>query len=147
MMHEDGETMRVCFLVFFLLPSVAAERKVIYPDGFRENLPFSPGILMGETLYVAGQTGSDPETGVFPETFEDETRMTFRRIGMVLREAGYGFGDVVDVKVYLTDIGDFRAMNAIFREMFPEAPPVRTTVQVASLVGKARIEITVIAAR
>ena len=125
--------------------SWAGDRSIIYPDGFPANLPFSPGVMSGDTLYVAGQTGSDLATREFPEKFEDEVHQVFKRIGMVLKAAGLSYADVVDAKVYLTDIGDFQTMNGLFRKYFEKDPPVRTTVQVAGLVGKARIEITVIA--
>ena len=128
-----------------VLPGDSGEKKFVHPEGFSADLPFSPGIVVGDTLYVAGQTGRDLESGEFPESFEAEVRQVFHRIGLVLAAAGYDFTDVVDAKVYLTDIADFQAMNGVFREIFPKNPPVRTTVQVASLVGKARVEITVMA--
>ena len=127
-----------------------AEKKIIYPPLFKENrpdMPFSPGVQVGRFLFAAGQTGSDVESGEYPESFEDEVHGTFKRIGVILNDAGYDLSDVVDARVYLTDIGTFRQMSAIFTEYFKENRPARTTVAVASLVGKARIEITVIAAK
>ena len=129
---------------------VSAEKKIIYPPEFkkhRPNMPFSPGVQVGDVLYVAGQTGSDLATGEYAQKFEDEVHATFKRISMILKDAGYDFSDVVDAKVYLTDIAMFRRMNAVYTSYFKADPPVRTTVAVASLVGKARIEITVVAAK
>ena len=123
----------------------AAEKKIIYPPEFREGMPFSPGVLVGDTLYCAGQTGSDLETGEYPAEFEQEVHQTFNRIGIILKAAGYDFSDAVDVKVYLTDISLFRDMNSVYTQYFKQDRPARTTVAVASLVGKARIEITVTA--
>ncbi len=125
--------------------SAAAERRIIYPPEFREGMPFSPGVLVDETLYCAGQTGSDLKTGEYPAEFEAEVHQTFKRIGLILRAAGYDYADAVDVKVYLTDISLFRRMNSVYTQYFKQDPPARTTVAVASLVGKARIEITVTA--
>ncbi len=124
---------------------VAADKEIIYPTEFREGMPFSPGVQVGDTLYCAGQTGSDLETGDYPEEFEQEVHQTFKRIGIILKAAGYGYSDAVDVKVYLTDISTFQKMNSVYTQYFKEDRPARTTVAVASLVGKARIEITVTA--
>ena len=123
----------------------AAEKKIIYPPEFRPNMPFSPGVLVDDTLYCAGQTGADLASGEYPAEFEQEVHQTFKRIGLILNAAGYEFSDAVDVKVYLTDIGLFQQMNAVYTQYFKENRPARTTVGVASLVGKARIEITVMA--
>ena len=108
-------------------------------------MPFSPGVQVGDTLYCAGQTGSDLKTGEYPEDFEQEVHQTFKRIGIILKAAGYDYSDAVDVKVYLTDISTFRQMNSVYTQYFEKDRPARTTVAVASLVGKARIEITVTA--
>jgi 2-iminobutanoate/2-iminopropanoate deaminase len=122
-----------------------AQKKIIYPPEFRPNMPFSPGVQFGDTLYCAGQTGSDLKTGEYPKDFEQEVRQTFERIGIILKAAGYDYSDAVDVKVYLTDIGLFPQMNGVYTQFFKENRPARTTVGVASLVGDARIEITVTA--
>jgi 2-iminobutanoate/2-iminopropanoate deaminase len=100
---------------------------------------------VGTTLYVAGQVGQDLKTGQIPEDFAAEVRQTLDNIALVLKEAGYSFDDAVSVHVYLTDIGLFQKMNEVYVTYFKEPRPVRTTVAVAGLVGKARIEITVIA--
>jgi len=137
----------IAFAAALLLTAAisGADKKIIYPDAFPENLPFSPGVQVGDTLYCAGQTGSDLKTGEYPENFKKEVEQTFERIEMILHEAGYEFSDVVDVKVYLTDIATFPQMNKVFTSVFPKDRPARTTVQVASLVGKARVEITAVA--
>ncbi|MBZ5592974.1 MAG: RidA family protein [Acidobacteriia bacterium] len=123
----------------------AADKKVIQPKEFPTGRPFSPGILVDGTLYVAGQTGSDLKTGKLPEEFEAEVKQALDNIGLVLKEAGKGFGDAVAVQVYLTDMELFPRMNAIYTTYFKEPRPARTTVGVAKLVGTARIEITVTA--
>ena len=130
---------------FTALLGSAAEKKLIHPKEFPKGRPFSPGILTGGTLYVAGQIGQDLKTGAIPEDFEAEVRQTLDNIGLILKEAGYSFDDVVSSSVYLTDIGLFQRMNGVYITYFKEPRPVRTTVGVAKLVGTARIEITVIA--
>jgi len=123
----------------------AADKKVIQPKDFPTGRPFSPGILVDGTLYVAGQTGADLKTGKIPEEFEAEVRQALDNIGLVLKEAGKGFADAVAVQVYLTDMELFPRMNAVYTTYFKEPRPARTTVGVAKLVGTARIEITVTA--
>ena len=132
-------------LVVSITIGAAVEKKIIYPPEFREGMPFSPGVQVGDTLYCAGQTGSDLKTGEYPEDFEQEVHQTFKRIGIILKAAGYEFSNAVDVKVYLTDITSFQQMNSVYTQYFKQDRPARTTVAVASLVGKARIEITVTA--
>ena len=142
--------MRLCSVLLVLtlaVPSFAAPKKVIHPKDFPTGRPFSPGILVGDTLYVAGQTGSDLKTGNIPEEFEAEVRQTLDNIGLVLREAGMTFDNAVAVQVYLTDMALFPRMNAVYTTYFKEPRPARTTVGIAKLVGTARIEITVTAAR
>jgi reactive intermediate/imine deaminase len=120
-------------------------RQAVQPPGFATGRPFSPGVWAGDTLHVAGQIGSDLKTGKLGATFEDETKLALDNIGLILKEAGLSFDDVVTVHVYLTDIGLFGRMNAIYMPYFQEPRPARTTVAVAALAGGAHIEITVTA--
>jgi 2-iminobutanoate/2-iminopropanoate deaminase len=138
--------MRTILLSLILATTLAAaDKKVIQPKAFPTGRPFSPGILVDGTLYVAGQTGSDLKTGKLPEEFEAEVRQALDNIGLVLKEGGKGFEDAVAVQVYLTDMELFPRMNAVYTTYFKEPRPARTTVGVAKLVGTARIEITVTA--
>ena len=125
----------------------AASKKLIQPKDFPTGRPFSPGILAGDTLYIAGQTGSDLKTGQIPEDFEAEVKQCLENIGLVLKEAGMTFDDAVTVQVYLTDMTLFPRMNNVYTTYFKEPRPARTTVGVAKLVGTARIEVTVTAHR
>jgi len=124
---------------------VLAEKKIIHPPEFRPNTPFSPGVLVDGTLYVAGQVGADLKTNKLPENFQDEVRTTLDRIGIILKAAGMDFSDGVNVIVYLTDISLFGQMNEVYTTYFKANRPARATVQVAGLVGGARIEISVTA--
>jgi 2-iminobutanoate/2-iminopropanoate deaminase len=122
----------------------AADKKVVAPKDTKPGRPFSPGILSGGTLYVSGQTGSD-KNGNYPEKFEDEVKQTLANVEEILKAGGHTFADAVAVQVYLTDMELFGRMNTVYMATFPEPRPTRTTVGVAKLVGKARIEITVTA--
>jgi reactive intermediate/imine deaminase len=123
----------------------AADKKAVNPPGAVTGGPYTPGILAGDTLYVAGQVGRIPKTDRYPDSFEDEVKYTLDNVGAVLKAAGYGFEDAVAVQVYLTDMELFQRMNAVYMTYFPEPRPARTTVGIAKLVGPARIEITVTA--
>ena len=135
------------FGVALALSAPAATKKVIQPKDFPTGRPFSPGILVDDTLYIAGQTGSDLKSGQLPEDFDAEVKQCLENIGLILKEAGMSFDDAVAVQVYLTDMSLFPRMNAVYTTYFKEPRPARTTVGVAKLVGTARIEVTVTAHR
>ncbi len=141
-------TMRKFLPLLLLAAAVmafAADKKVIQPKEFATGRPFSPGILVDGTLYVAGQTGTDLKTGKRPEEFEAEVKTCLDNIGIILKEAKMDFNDAVTVTVYLTDMELFPRMNAVYTTYFKEPRPARATVGVAKLVGTSRIEISVTA--
>jgi reactive intermediate/imine deaminase len=127
--------------------AAAATKKVIQPKDFPTGRPFSPGILVDDTLFIAGQTGADLKTGQLPEDFDAEVKQCLENIGLVLKEAGMSFDDAVAVQVAMTDMSLFPRMNAVYTTYFKDPRPARTTVGVAKLVGTARIEVTVTAHR
>lgn len=122
----------------------AAEKKVIRPKGITPGGPYSPGILVDGTLYIAGQVGRDA-AGNIPADFEAEVKQTLENIGVILKEAGMDYKDAVTVHVFLTDMDLFQRMNTVYMTYFPDPRPARTTVGVAKLVGPSKIEITVTA--
>jgi 2-iminobutanoate/2-iminopropanoate deaminase len=133
-------------------PALVAQspaRKVIQPAKFpNTGLPYSPAILVGNTLYLSGQLGRDPATAkLVPGGIEAETRQVLTNLREVLRAAGMDFGDVVSVTAYLADFDDFEAYNKVYREHFAKDPPARATVGVSALNLGARIELQMIAAR
>jgi 2-iminobutanoate/2-iminopropanoate deaminase len=110
--------------------------------------PFSPVVEANGFVFLSGQIGDAPGShGPVPGGIEAETRAMLDNVGRVLRAAGLDYRDVVKATVYLTDITEFAAMNAIYREYFPVDPPTRATVAVTALAVGARIEIEVIATR
>jgi 2-iminobutanoate/2-iminopropanoate deaminase len=125
------------------------QRRVIRPDKSpNTGLPYSPGILVGNTLYVSGHLGRDPVTAkLVSGGIEAETRQSLTNIGEVLKTAGMSFKDVTSVTVYITNFADFERFNTVYREFFPTDPPARATVQVAALNVGAHVELQVIAAK
>lgn len=131
-------------LVLLLLVTAtlhAQERRVFNPPGLPSNLPFSNGIQVGDMLWIAGTEGD------ISGDITEETRTALANIKKVLDAAGFALSDVVQVTVYLKDINEFGKMNAVYRAFFSDPRPTRTTVEVARLVGDARIEITSVAVR
>jgi 2-iminobutanoate/2-iminopropanoate deaminase len=122
---------------------------VIRPEkGPNTGLPFSPGILVGNTLYVSGHLGRDPITSkLVAGGIESETRQSLANIREVLRTAGMDFSHVTSVTAYIASFDDFAKFNAVYREVFPTDPPARATVQVAALNDHARIELQMIAVK
>ena len=127
----------------------APRRQVIRPEvAPNTGLPYSSGILAGDTLYISGHLGRDPVTSqLVTGGIEAETRRSLDNIGEVLKTAGMGFENVTTVTVFITDFNEFAAFNKVYREYFPTDPPARATVQVAALNAGARVELQMIAVR
>ncbi|HLX34092.1 MAG TPA: Rid family hydrolase [Candidatus Limnocylindrales bacterium] len=90
--------------------------------------PYSQAVRAGEFLFVAGQPGIDPSTGSVPAGgFEAEARQAFVNLRTVVVAAGSSLERVVRTTVFLGSAEDFPAMNQLFAEFFPAAPPVRAT--------------------
>ena len=124
-------------------------RQVIRPETYPYfGLPYSPGILTGDTLYIAGHLGRAPASiNLVSGGIEAETRQSLANIREVPLAAGMDFENVVSVTAYIVDIGEFATFNEVYREYFPEDPPARATVQVAALNVGARVELQMIAVR
>jgi 2-iminobutanoate/2-iminopropanoate deaminase len=125
-------------------------RRVIQPPGYKPTpSPLTPGIMIGDTLYLSGSTGGDPATGQLVKGgFEAEMRQIMSNMQTVLKEAGMTLADVVSVTGYLVDMADFARYNEIYREYFTTMPlPTRSTVAVRELARGARLEMTMTAVR
>ena len=108
--------------------------------------PYSQGIKANGFVFVSGQLGLIPETGVFAEGgVAGQTRQSLKNVRHVLEAAGSGLEKVVKVTVFLKDMKDFAAMNAVYSEFFTEDFPARSAVQVAALPKDGLVEIEVIA--
>jgi 2-iminobutanoate/2-iminopropanoate deaminase len=123
------------------------ERKIIATDKAPGAVgPYSQGIAAGGFIFTAGQIPIDPAAGkVEAETIEEQTRQSLMNIRAVLHAAGSGLDRVVKMTVFMTDLGQFQAMNAVYAEFFPADPPARSAVQVAALPLGVQIEIEAIA--
>jgi 2-iminobutanoate/2-iminopropanoate deaminase len=127
---------------------MTTDRQVVFTAGAPRAIgPYSQGIRAGEWLFVSGQVALDPDTGQIIEgDIRAQTRQVLVNLGEILKAAGASYMNVVRTTVFLADLNDFNAMNAVYGTFFDGAPPARSTVQVDRLPRDARIEIDAIAA-
>jgi 2-iminobutanoate/2-iminopropanoate deaminase len=124
--------------------SMFAQNKAI---GFKQGNPFSEGVVAGHTLYIAGQQGPDANGKVTGTDIALQTTNAIAAIRKVVEEAGFQMTDIVSVTVYITDLNDVPQMNVVYKKLMPDPKPARATVQVAGLIGGAKIEISAIAVK
>ena len=115
--------------------------------GFKQGMPFSNAFVAGNTLYVAGQQGPDANGKVTGTDIAFQTTSTIAVIKKTVESAGFQMSDIVSVTVYVTSLEDVPAMNEIYKKLMPDPKPARATVQVAGLIGGAKIEISCIAVK
>src|SRR2546425_408333 len=132
----------VALLVAVAIPAAAQDRQVIQPPGTGVGLPFSAAVRVGNMLYLSGQIGVVPGTRQLADTgITGQTRQTLENIKATLAYAGSSLERVVKCTVFLLDIKDFAAMNAVYVTYFPKDPPARSTVAGSGLALGARVEI------
>jgi len=108
--------------------------------------PYSQAVEQGGLIFCSGQIALDPATGMIVEGgIEFETRRVLQNLGEVLAAAGVDFIDVIRTTIFMVDLDEFETVNRIYGEHFEPPYPARSTVQVAALPRKARIEIDAIA--
>jgi 2-iminobutanoate/2-iminopropanoate deaminase len=127
----------------FTTGSAFAQNKAV---DFKQGMPFSGGYIAGNTLYVAGQQGRD-EAGKLTGEIGPQTTNTIAAIKKVVDAAGFKMSDIVSVTVYVTSLDDVPKMNEVYKALMPDPKPARATVQVAGLIGGAKIEISAIAVK
>jgi len=125
-------------------------RSIISTDGAPAAIgPYAQGVRVGNLLFSAGQGGLDPITGqVVPGGIKEQTERTIANLKAVLEAGGSSLGQVVKAAVFLKDINDFAAMNAVYATFFEgdsDTLPARTTVEVSRLPRNLLVEIEVVA--
>ncbi len=108
--------------------------------------PYSQGIQAGNLIITSGQIPADPATGAFPEGIEAQTRQSLENCKNILEAAGASMANVIKTTVFLSDMNNFAAMNAVYATYFEGAFPARSAVQAARLPKDALVEIECIAA-
>ncbi len=109
--------------------------------------PYCHAKLAGSTLYTSGQLGLNPATGELPGGVEAQATQALENLKAVLAAAGMSCADVVKTTVFLADIGDFAAINALYADYCPGEAPARSCVQVAALPKGALFEIEAVAVK
>lgn len=110
--------------------------------------PYSQAISSGDLLFCSGQLGLDPATGEFVEGgVGAQAERALRNLGAVLDAAGLTFADVAKTTIFLADIGDFAAVNAVYATFMPDPAPARSTFAVGALPKGGLVEIEAIARR
>jgi 2-iminobutanoate/2-iminopropanoate deaminase len=123
-------------------------RQAIQTNGAPAALgPYSQAIRSGDLVFCSGQIGLDPSTGELADGVEAQAERALKNLAAVLDAAGLGFDDVVKTTIFLADVGDFAAVNAVYGRQMPDPPPARSTIGVGALPRGARVEIEMTARR
>jgi reactive intermediate/imine deaminase len=122
-------------------------RRYINLPGRPGNFPFSDGVLVGDTLYIAGRIGLDPATGYAPADVEQEIRLLLDGVRRVLGEGDMTMDDLVSVTVFCPDLSLFDRFNAIYRTYFEREFPARAFIGSGPLLRNGRFELIGVAVR
>jgi reactive intermediate/imine deaminase len=122
-------------------------RRIINLPNRAGNLPFSDGVMVGNTLYLAGRLGTDPKTGQTPADVEQEARFLLDSFKDVLAEAGMTMDDIVSVQVFCSDVALFDKWNGVYRTYFKKDFPARAFLGSGKLLRDAHFEMQAIAVK
>ena len=137
---------RVLPLLLLCALAGAAERKAVVPAGAKVVGPYSPGIVAGEYLYVAGQGALDA-SGRIPAGVEEQTRVCLENVKTIVEAAGLKMANVVYTHLYLTDMSGLPVVDKVWRKYFPSDPPARAVVGVKRMPVATPVEINAVAVR
>lgn len=136
-------------LLLFCIAANAADRKYIVKprSGDRKTLPFSEGVLLGDTLYIAGHVGLDAKTNLPPSNAEDEARLVMDEVKQTVESAGLSMDDVVSMQIFCTDLKLYDTFNAVYKTYFHGDYPARAFLGAANLLRGGRYEVMGIAVK
>jgi 2-iminobutanoate/2-iminopropanoate deaminase len=145
-MHTRQVVAGIMWLMF-CLPAGAADRKYIVKprSSDMKALPFSDGVLVGNTLYIAGHIGLDPKTGMAPASAEEEARMVMESFKQTVETAGLTMDDVVSIQVFCTDLKLYETFNNVYKGYFHGDFPARAFVGASNLLRNGHYEVLGIA--
>jgi 2-iminobutanoate/2-iminopropanoate deaminase len=127
------------------MPDKSAVRTEQAPAPF-QGAPYSQAIVAGGLVFVSGQVALEPGSHeMMGETIQEQTEQVFRNLAAILEAAGTSLDRLVKTTVFLADLGDFEAMNEVYRRQVGNVPPARATVEVSRLPSGALVEIEAIA--
>jgi 2-iminobutanoate/2-iminopropanoate deaminase len=136
-------------ILTFCVAAGAADRKFLVKPRASDikALPYSDGVLVGNTLYIAGHIGLDPKTGAPPASAEDEARMVMDGIKQTVELAGLTMDDVVSVQIFCTDLKFYDTFNSVYKTYFHGDYPARAFVGTDKLLRGGRYEVMGIAVK
>jgi len=138
----------VLFLVVCIAAGASDRKYITKPrSGDRAALPFSEGVLVGNTLYIAGHIGLDAKTNMPPASPEEEARLVMDDIKQTVEAAGLSMDDVVSLQVFCTDLKLYDTFNNVYKTYFHGDYPARAFLGAASLLRGGRYEVLGIAVK
>jgi 2-iminobutanoate/2-iminopropanoate deaminase len=129
------------------MAAVPARKYIVLKRPGGSNAPFSEGVLSGETLYIAGHIGLDPQTGKPGATPEEEARLVMESFQRTVKAAGMNMDDLVSVTVFCSDVSHYDAFNGVYRPYFHGNYPARAFIGSGKLLFGARFEVQGIAVK
>jgi 2-iminobutanoate/2-iminopropanoate deaminase len=140
---------RIALLALLLLisTSLLAQDRMYLVAAVPNNLPFSHGVLVADTLYIAGHLGLDPQTGKPPSDAEEEARLVMDAIKETVEDAGMTMDDIVMIQVHCSDLSLYGTFNKVYRTYFKDAFPARAFLGAGKLLRDARFEVLGIAVK
>lgn len=109
--------------------------------------PYSQALMTKDLVFVSGQLPVNPEDGLVSETIEEQTAQSLKNINAILESVGLNLDSIVKTTVYMSDLNEFVAMNAVYNAFFTQPYPARACVEVARLPKDVKVEIEAIACR
>lgn len=138
----------VLFLVLCVAAGAADRKYIEKPkSGDRNGLPFSEGVLVGNTLYIAGHIGLDAKTNMPPASPEEEARLVMDGIKQTVESAGLSMDEVVSIQVFCTDLKLYDTFNSVYKTYFHGDYPARAFLGAANLLRGGRYEVMGIAVK
>ena len=141
--------LRIALLALLLLITTAVhaeDRKYIVASP-QSNLPFSNGVIVGDTLYIAGHLGLEAQTGKPPADAEEEAKLVMDAVKKTVEDAGMTMSDIVMIQVHCPDLSLYGTFNKVYRTYFQDAFPARAFLGSGKLLRDARFEVLGIAVR
>ncbi|NLI20417.1 MAG: RidA family protein [Clostridiales bacterium] len=123
-------------------------KEIIFTEGAPKAIgPYSQAVATETTVFTSGQLGIDTATGKLAEGVENQARCSMNNVGAILKAGGLGYEHIVKTTIFLKDMADFAAVNAVYAGFFAADYPARSTVQVAGLPLGGLVEIECVAVR
>ena len=107
--------------------------------------PYSQAVKAGDFLFASGQLGINPATGKLPDGAAAQAEQSLKNVGAILQDAGVSYDDVVKTTVYLSNMNDFGAVNAVYASFFKKTLPARSCVEIDKLPMNGDVEVEVVA--